>query len=409
MPGFRKSMLALLFSMMALVASSVAVQDVAGSSTNTTSYNEPDFQYDEEEEAAVDQVECSSTQNEFEAQTDFILEGQGKFLDSRQRRLLQNVFIDIYNKISRDNCDLYFRRLSSLELIQMTNSLRNETIFGSDTNALALLDLRNTTGGGPLDGFPDAFPGDILDNLGNLTDNLPGGILENLGNFTDSLPEGIQDGLGALQNLTASIAEDLELPEKLPDDLPGTILDNLPEDRPNLPGPFGQIRGRMLVDENGINATTTTPSSTELSYAVVGTCRECPLTGTGSFDLYDDTFRLRGRDLRLRVRMRVLKVRPQISDGPPPSLPIMEGGNLPLSGNNDVDNSDCTCAAGLKPTSPRAPKVTELLEVVNERLDRLQIDRPEGGFLEGRLSAIQQTSVMDDLPTTVLKEAEGGV
>lgn len=368
----------LLLWMMLLVSSSASVLSDAYSGDN-----------DNDHQNDTVAVECSATQREFVAATDLTLEGPDEFLDSVQRRLLETALVDLYNQLSQRNCDSYFRRLKSLELTEMRLPSQNKTILASDGLALAFLDDRrnDTPGGGLLPGGEEPPPPPPSED-----GFLPGGLGE-------SLPENLPGGLETVV-------------ESLPENLPGGMLEDLPlnkpsvpnnDNRPNLPGPFGR---RTLQED--VNATTSTTYSTELSYQVIGTCRDCPLTDSGSFALYDDSFRLRGR--LLRMRMRVLEVRSTLPLGGGDGEGLLSSNNTTLGRNKD----DCTCPAGLRPTRPQPPQVAQLLEVVNQRLDRIQQDRPEGGFLSGRLTAIQQVPVPEQestpgTTTVVSKESSGGV
>jgi len=58
--------------------------------------------------------------------------------------------------------------------------------------------------------------------------------------------------------------------------------------------PPGNHHHRSLQDNNSINVNTTSTTdddTVQIAYQVVGTCRDCPVTSDGSFELYDDAFR----------------------------------------------------------------------------------------------------------------------
>lgn len=322
--------------LLALLSSSSAT--ISSNNNRTTS----------EGEATLDAVQCSPNKKEFVAETEFILDGSEDigFLDSAQRQALTTAFLQIYNRLSQQNCDLYFRRLSALDFISMRDPFRNQTILAGDTDALTFLEIDPPTVDGPPEDAPPLPP--VLD-------------------------------------------EETSVP-----------LPPLPPSLPSGGGPFGgPFRGRLRRQRNlgttaqGVNGTTTTSTKTTneqmMTYNVTGTCRGCPITAAGSFELYDDSFRLRHRNLNLRVRIRMRILQVEALPPMPLLLELDEGGDAPpsLLDIDDENNSDCTCQAGLQPSTAQAPKVTELLETINQNLDLLQSE--QGIFFpDVRLSNILQ-------------------
>lgn len=172
----------------------------------------------------------------------------------------------------------------------------------------------------------------------------------------------------------------------------------------------------MLQEQTTSNSTSNdTDAFTSITYNVSGTCRECPVTRTGSFELFDDSFRrllgnhLLGNDgdsdnnddessggVRLRVRVRLLELfpnRPQNNNN---------NGLLNLNGREDNDNddkSDCTCATGVQPLEGgQAPETPKLIEVINARLEKWKNDNDDSQpFRDMRLANILQLDDLSDI------------
>jgi hypothetical protein len=66
-------------------------------------------------------VPCPSTVTVFTALTEMVLEGRNDLLSAGERAVLSEQFRNIYNGLTTSNCDSYFRRLSNLTMINMTN------------------------------------------------------------------------------------------------------------------------------------------------------------------------------------------------------------------------------------------------------------------------------------------------
>jgi len=160
----------------------------------------------------------------------------------------------------------------------------------------------------------------------------------------------------------------------------------------------GPARRRLQERDASSTAPSTAPTSfnesaalgsqqqISITYQITGTCRDCPVSESGAFQLYDDAFR---RSLRtnflgadtVRINTRLL----QIND-----VELGEGGDK---------KNDCVCLEGVEPT-PQAPGVQECVDLMNEELPKVQ---EELGVLPGlRMEDLLQ---LDDL-TTVGEEQE---
>lgn len=206
------------------------------------------------------------------------------------------------------------------------------------------------------------------------------------------------------------------------------------------PPPFGgRLRRRLnsTEDYSALNSTEdysayeATEAGVSMTYEVTGTCRDCQVSRSGSFELFDDSF-------RLRIRFRLLEAHetrvlqgpsflppPGPPPGPPPEdappsdgPPSQEGGEGPPEGGPpgegppdggppmlpSGDKDDCTCAAGLEPTMPEAPQVEDLLDFLNERLSELQEE--QGLFKNLFVKNLMQLDELDDDADNFAVQAE---
>lgn len=314
------------------------------------------------------QVACSAEQKVFVAQTEFLLEGSNEFFDSVERNALQTAFVDIYNMITRESCDSQFRRLNALAFVSMSNQL-NETITSEDSDLLSKLEQM---GGPPNQDGPPSEEG-INNMTGGSFPLLPDGELPPLPG--DGPPDGMPLG---------GPPPGGPPPGGPP---PGGPGGGGPP--PGGPPPFGRVR-RRLQSEGYDASTTNTTSDASIStvYNVTGTCRECQLSRAGSFQLFDDSFRLRirVRVLSITEDTRALQGRPLGGGGPPGGFPPANSNNgsppadaplpveetPPMVSNTENSEDDCTCAAGMEPLQPQAPSVSKLIEFLNARLQQAQ-------------------------------------
>ena len=124
----------------------------------------------------------------------------------------------------------------------------------------------------------------------------------------------------------------------------------------------GMMRRSLQTDDN-INATNLGDRrSNELGvvYEVTGTCRDCPVTPGGAFELYDDSFRRR----RLLRGVRVRRVTTRLVSSRTRTL------------QDESSNDDCQCLVGQQPTRPQAPGVRECVDQMNVEIDELQQEQP---------------------------------
>ena len=161
----------------------------------------------------------------------------------------------------------------------------------------------------------------------------------------------------------------------------------------------GTTRHRRLQRQTDVNTTAVgPPADVSITYEVVGTCRDCPVTETGAFELYDDAFRralsltsianhqpFEGVQIRLRTRM--LRVRE-----------LQDGTNNHNTNNTNTD--DCVCLPGVDPT-PQAPGVAECVDLMNEQLP---VVANETGLLQNL--SLQTLLQLDDPSSLVEETAE---
>jgi len=350
----------------------------------------------------MEQVPCSSDQKTFVAETELIFEGSNRLLSTPGRTALQQVFLDIYNKLTSDSCDSYFRRLNELQFVEMSNRL-NETLTFLDTEELLQLDEQPILGLPPEGGPPPIVEDGVFPPY-NASDSFP--PLPD-GESLPALPNG--ETLPPLPNgeTFPPFPENGELPQPPPD---GTFPFPPPQGGGPPPGgpppggpPPGGPFGRMLQETTTSNNET--DASTSITYNVTGTCRDCPVSRTGSFELFDDSFRRLLGDhllgsgnegintakdkessgLRLRVRVRRLEVFPR---QPPADDPLNLHGDSDNNNNNEDGQSDCTCAAGVQPLEGgQAPQISQLVEFINERLEKLKSANDDRPLFEDMLLA----------------------
>jgi len=133
-------------------------------------------------------------------------------------------------------------------------------------------------------------------------------------------------------------------------------------------------RLQMRPTNDNLNSTSSGPPTVKMIYTVTGTCRDCPVTDGGSFELYDESFRRRylsdvvatpspsrsgtifGGLRNLRVRTRIVSV---------------EDRNLEAT---DDDKSDCQCVEGTEPTVAQAPGVQECVNLMNNVFEAKRIE-----------------------------------
>jgi hypothetical protein len=193
--------------------------------------------------------------------------------------------------------------------------------------------------------------------------------------------------------------------------------------RPN-PGsqrPFGRLRSLQAVSVAGVN--TSDSGGVTVAFSLTGSCRNCRSTQSGSFQLYDDAARLRFRYLQEQPK---LPLRPNNPLGEEPRERPGDGLLLQSWNNSERERpgdgrplpearrntSDCTCAAGLRPERPSAPRIAELIAFVNDSLQTLQSSTQEGPplFRDKVLANILQRVVNEaETNVAVEKKAESKV
>ena len=153
-------------------------------------------------------------------------------------------------------------------------------------------------------------------------------------------------------------------------------------DSSNITDTTSNNTGRRRLQD--INGTDVDVPRINMIYEVQGTCRDCPLTRVGSFDLYDETFRRQlertsgssgGRRLRIRTRV-VSVVERDLQD-------------------NSTD--DCQCVEGALPVKAQAPGVQECVDQMNDIFDTARQDTATSDLPLYQDIALTQLVQLDDL------------
>jgi hypothetical protein len=107
--------------------------------------------------------------------------------------------------------------------------------------------------------------------------------------------------------------------------------------------------GMRKLQVSNVNASSPRNAGISMVYEVAGTCRDCPITQTGAFELYDDSLR---RNLKetLVGQWRLLEITSFTTRA------AQEVGQ---------DYSDCICAEGTSPEQPKAPGVQQCVDAMN--------------------------------------------
>jgi len=253
-----------------LVQAAVETETVASSSTNLQS------------------VTCPTNQFTFTALTEMVLIGRSQLLSVPEGRTLSTKFVSVYNGLTEQNCDAYFRRIAKLQLINMTND-QGELVDADEWQALTAY---------------------FSDNVTTSSDAIT----------TTSIEKNAAD-----RSLQSSLVE------------------------------------------GGVNSTGTNKFGDDddekirILYQVTGTCRNCPITSGGAFDLYDEAFR---RQLLLS----------RLGDNSDISSPYYYSTRMLAVVEKDEHHSnettvdDCQCVEGAEPIEPRAPGVQECVTFMNDQL-----------------------------------------
>ena len=159
-----------------------------------------------------------------------------------------------------------------------------------------------------------------------------------------------------------------------------------------------------------LNETDVGVSDVAIIYEVIGTCRDCPLTDVGAFQLYDDSFRRRHRrslmvgsggtspmrGVRITMRTRMLRVRDL-------ALTTTDDNKKNTASSSITNaNADCVCTKGVEP-KPQAPGVEECVYLMNEQLP--QVAETTGLLQNLTLQTLLQ---LDELSTVVVSVEENG-
>ncbi|CAB9502923.1 expressed unknown protein [Seminavis robusta] len=275
-------------------------------------------------------VNCSDDLVEFTALTEMLLEGSSDLLPLLDRKVLKGEFMGIYNSLTALNCDAYHRKLNRVNFVAQFN--------GTDYYTLQDLIYYNES-------------------------------------LNVNQTKALEDWFTPDQNGT------------------GTDQDGDQEDA-DLNNTRRAAR-RILQIQNEVSTNTTNSSgdressdymgSVTVMYQTVGTCRGCPVTDAGSFELYDDAFRRRlatSKDMQMRrINPVQLKTR------------ILSTRKLQQDYNSTDTRPDCRCPEGSIPR-PQAPGVQECIDLMNERIPVVQ---QELGVL--RNSVLVNLIQLDDLST----------
>jgi len=250
-------------------------------------------------------IDCSSNLQQWTALTELVLEGRDDFLNLFERKLLKGEFMNIYNDLTTSNCDQYHRKLLHVDWIDMVNSK------GERLNIEDMLAGSNNSAAQPL----------------NTNESL---VLEEW--FHQSVDE-----------------EDLTLKDH--NNRHRRFLRRDLQARPSASTTAPSDGSTVDPAEALVRAGMT------LTYETTGSCRDCPVTRTGAFELYDDSFRrkLGGPSFGIQIRTRLLSMR-----------------SLQFTDATEVDDkADCICVEGVAP-QPQAPGVQECVDLMNERIPAVQ-------------------------------------
>ena len=309
-------------------------QDVIDTVTEESTNTSTTFTFGDDDSGPT--LTCSSSSSTvFSAPLEMVLEGRNDFLGRLERTALQRIFLVAYNHLlwmgssgttRNETCDLYDRRLTQMELLEMSNPL------GDLVNvALLLGDEGDGVWEDLLGGDGPFRPPPIRDNNNNNNNNM-----EN-----DDKPQ------------TTVVAEGILTRQSSTNTAQACVN-----------------KTTSACDDTG---------SVTMLYNVTGTCRACPVSEAGSFALFDDQFR---RSLQLVLRRL---------QQPPP-----------------IDDTSCVCTAtGQPPTRTQAPRIPELLEDMNQDLDKLRIQ--QGLFQNiSRIQRLRQLDSFPASPTTVSRTSNNG-
>ena len=125
---------------------------------------------------------------------------------------------------------------------------------------------------------------------------------------------------------------------------------------------------------SAVNSTDVVDLQSELPsvYLVAGQCRNCPVTGAGTFNMFDDSFRLRQLIQSDREVMRA-----QYYDSVADAKTTADFADF-MSGRGDNNSNqrrlqqDCSCAPGAEPGAPYAPKATDFTSSYNVKITDLK-------------------------------------
>ena len=256
--------------------------------------------------AALKDVRCPSTQRVFTAVTEMVFTGRSEFFSVPEGNSFTQEFLGVYNGVTQSTCDRYFRRLAKITLVNMTNS-QGDFID---------LEMRQEQG------EDYQFQQDLMELMDS----------------RNSSSSSARDGKNNTRTTTNN-------------------HDN---------------HGRGLQQSVVVNATegNRRVPSINMIYEATGTCRGCPLTSSGSFELYDDTFRRQlldaeddptssgngSGDRGVRIRTRFLRVEDR-------SLQDADA---------STTSEDCQCVQGVLPMEARAPGVQECVDLMNDKFDTLR-------------------------------------
>jgi hypothetical protein len=273
----------------------------------------------------ITEVECQGNQTQFRAQTELSFVGSNDLLGSMERTVLANAFVGMYNKITTDLCDSFFRRLERLDFVSMTNQL-NETVTHLDTDLLGMLDdqapsmitSNRPTESAPPQGLPRPRPG--LFGRRQFVRSLQGSDLHTVNASSENAGVSVAFNVtGTCRNCMTAGSDSFELYD---DALRLRVRFRYLQGQPQQPTPVThQKRVRQVQFP--------------------------PLPPIPARDLEEEQAEEEFPGL-----------------GPP-------GDGSPVF-QRPWNTADCTCAAGLAPEKPAAPPIVELIAFINDRLPVLQ-------------------------------------
>ncbi|CAB9522385.1 expressed unknown protein [Seminavis robusta] len=300
-------------------------------------------------------VECSDNQSVFLGELEFVFLGDSDFLVDLERKIFSELFVKVYNGLTERSCDSYFRRIQQLDFLQMTNRPFGQTVTAQDMGLLDLIEDQL-----PIPPDPPQRPENNDNDQNNANQN------------NDN--------------------------------------DNLPPPPPPLPRSSTMT---MIRQSSNVNSSDTT-EGVDVTYSVAGTCRDCPVTRTGSFSLFDDAFRFRFRRMLQAHTSQNLtstnttnttssinsSVQLHLQELQELHVQSITFRNLQVIQNQkqNQDKSDCTCQPGFLPERPEPPQIPKLVQNINQAIEQAR-SMGEPIFNDSRLQLIRQLDDLTDIIT----------